>query len=183
MYLVFVDSLATVVKAQRLLHPFQPRILTDEAQDERKRREVEEEVEEVGGVPWGCTQPQQQSEIRHLLTIILARQGRRLPSRLWPYVLAKAAKEPTPFYLSLAARVICLHYDKPRYHQQKQEQQPQPLRDDLQLEAGVPGLVSQLVELLRGRHDAGLVDAALALVTFAPEGLSEVDKAVQLTRV
>ena len=33
-----------------------------------------------------------------------------VPSRLWPHVLAKAAKEPTPFYQNLVARVICLHY-------------------------------------------------------------------------
>ena len=163
-----------VKKAQRLMFPFKLRVLSQEEEEEDRGKD---DAEEDSSISFPL---HPQSEARRILRVILARQGRRLPSRLWPYVLAKAAKEPTPFYLRLAARVICLHYDEP-HHQDKLGQQQ--LREDLQLAAGVAGLVLQLVELLRGRHDAGLVDAALALITFAPEGLSEVGKAVQLTRV
>ena len=110
-------------------------------------------VTRVEVVPWS-----QENIIMRILEELLRRKGRTLTTTQWDFVKKQIKVEPTALYIQLAVRVIgsWTSYE-----------------ENATLQGGVRNLINQLFESMETTYGAILTRAALGLITYAVDGLSD----------
>ena len=110
-------------------------------------------VKRVEVVPWS-----QENTAIKIIEALLRRMGRTLTTIQWNYVMEQAKVEPTALYVRLAVRVIVSWTS---------------YEESTTLQGGVRNLINQIFGVMESTYGACLTRAALGLITYAVDGLSD----------